>query len=62
MVGYTGASPAGAGPFPGILYCHWHAGQYTLGKEEIWLDAPDKNGKRGETLVRRGLQIMGERA
>jgi dienelactone hydrolase len=50
--------PKGAGPFPGILYSHWHAGQYALGKEELWLDAPDKNGKRGETLVRRGYVVL----
>ena len=50
--------PKGAGPFPGILYCHWHAGQYALGKEELWLDAPDKNGTRGETLVRRGYAVL----
>jgi dienelactone hydrolase len=50
--------PKGPGPFPGILYCHWHAGQYNLGKEEIWQDAPDKNGKRGETLVKRGYVVL----
>src|SRR5262245_28916094 len=26
--------PKGAGFFPGLLYCHWHAGQYNLNKEE----------------------------
>ena len=50
--------PKGPGPFPAILYHHWHAGQYSLGKEELWLDAPDKNGKRGETLVRRGYVVL----
>ena len=50
--------PKGAGPFPGLLYCHWHAGQYNLGKEEIWLDAPDGNGKRGESLVKRGYVVL----
>jgi dienelactone hydrolase len=50
--------PKGRGPFPAILYHHWHAGQYALGKEELWLDAPDKNGKRGETLVRRGYAVL----
>jgi len=50
--------PKGPGPFPGILYCHWHAGQYALGKEELWLEAPDKNGTRGETLVRRGYVVL----
>jgi len=50
--------PEGAGPFPGILYCHWHAGQYNLGKEEIWQDAPDKSGSRAEALVKRGYVVL----
>lgn len=50
--------PRGAGPFPAILYCHWHAGQYALGKEEIWQEAPDKNGQRGEALVKRGYVVL----
>ncbi len=50
--------PKGPGPFPGILYCHWHAGQYALGKEELWQDAPDGKGKRGETLVKRGYVVL----
>jgi hypothetical protein len=51
-------TPNGPGPFPGILYCHWHAGQYALGKDEIWQDAPDKHGKRGDTLVKRGYVVL----
>src|SRR5436190_10599764 len=50
--------PDGKGPFPAILYHHWHAGQYALGKEELWLDAPDQKGKRGEALVRRGYVVL----
>jgi len=50
--------PKGPGPFPGILYCHWHAGQYNLGKEELWQDAPDGNGKRGEALVKQGYVVL----
>lgn len=50
--------PRGTGPFPAILYCHWHAGQYALGKEEIWLETPDKSGNRGEALVRRGFAVL----
>jgi hypothetical protein len=50
--------PKGKGPFPGILYHHWHAGQYNLGKEELWQDAPDKSGKRGEVLVKRGFAVL----
>jgi dienelactone hydrolase len=50
--------PKGSGPFPAILYNHWHAGQYTLGKEELWLEAPDQKGTRGETLVKRGYVVL----
>jgi dipeptidyl aminopeptidase/acylaminoacyl peptidase len=50
--------PAGKGPFPGILYLHWHAGQYGLGKEELWQDVPGGGGKRGEDLVRRGYVVL----
>ena len=50
--------PDGSGPFPAILYHHWHAGQYALGKDELWLEAPDKKGMRGETLVRRGYVVL----
>jgi hypothetical protein len=50
--------PKGKGPFPAILYHHWHAGQYNLGKEELWQDAPDKSGKRGEVLVKRGFVVL----
>lgn len=37
--------PAGAGPFPAILYCHAHGGQYDLGRRELtegarWLASP----------------------
>ena len=27
--------PDGPGPHPAILYCHWHGGQYEIGKEEM---------------------------
>ena len=50
--------PQGAGPFPGILYSHWHGAQYDLGKDEMWLDAPDGNGKRGEALAKRGFVVL----
>jgi len=52
--------PDGAGPFPAILYLHWHAGQYALGKEELFQhDAPGEPGrKRGEALVRKGYVVL----
>ena len=50
--------PKGPGPFPAILYLHWHAGQYNLGKEELWQDVPGGGGKRGEDLVKRGYVVL----
>jgi dienelactone hydrolase len=50
--------PPGPGPFPAILYHHWHAGQYGLGKEELWQDVPGAKAKRGEDLVRRGYVVL----
>jgi dienelactone hydrolase len=47
-----------AGKAPGILFCHWHGGEYDIGKEEMFQarhtpDAP------GPALVRRGFVILG---
>jgi dienelactone hydrolase len=51
--------PNGNGPFPAILYLHWHAGQYNLGKEEIFQhEAPGTKEKRGEALVRKGYVVL----
>jgi len=50
--------PKGTGPFPAVLYLHWHAGQYALGKEELWQETPAKDGKRGEDLARRGFAVF----
>lgn len=52
--------PAGKGPFPALLYSHWHAGQYALGKEELFQhEVPGAPGvKRGEALVRKGYVVL----
>lgn len=52
--------PAGKGPFPAILYHHWHAGQYALGKEELFQhEVPGAPGvKRGEALVKKGYVVL----
>jgi dienelactone hydrolase len=46
-----------AGKVPGILYCHWHGGQYDIGKEELFrtnaLPVP-----AGPALVRRGYAVL----
>jgi len=50
--------PPGEGPFPAILYLHWHAGQYALGKDELFLETPARDARRGEDLVRRGFAVL----
>jgi dienelactone hydrolase len=42
---------------PAILYCHWHAGQYDLGKEEVLANAhmPEVPGP---ALARLGFAVM----
>lgn len=45
------------GKVPAILYCHWHGGDYDIGKEELFRD--DKNfRKTGPTLVKRGFAVI----
>lgn len=46
------------GKAPGILFCHWHGGEYEIGKEELFQtrhmpEAP------GPTLARRGFVVLG---
>ena len=45
------------GKAPAVLYCHWHGGQYDIGKEELFrtnaLPVPP-----GPELVRRGYVVM----
>jgi dienelactone hydrolase len=47
-----------SGKAPGILFCHWHGGEYEIGKEELFQsrhtpDAP------GPALARRGFVVLG---
>ncbi len=49
--------PPSEGPFPAILYCHWHGEQYEVGKEELF----QRNAvpvAPGPELVRRGYAVM----
>ena len=32
---FTFLAPDGAGPFPAVLYCHAHGGNYDLGRREL---------------------------
>jgi dienelactone hydrolase len=43
---------------PGILYCHWHGGDYDLGKEAIF-QARHTPEEPGPTLARQGFVVLG---
>jgi len=50
--------PAGPGPHPAILYCHWHGGQYEIGKEELF-GTNATPVPPGPTLARLGYVVFG---
>jgi dienelactone hydrolase len=50
------ASPARR--VPGILYCHWHAGQWDVGKEEL-LRTNATPAVPGPTLAKLGFAVLG---
>jgi dienelactone hydrolase len=43
---------------PAILYCHWHGGQYEIGKEELFLAAHTPEAP-GPALAARGYVVLG---
>jgi dienelactone hydrolase len=55
--GYLLLPKSNPGPVPGILYCHWHGGQYEIGKEELFrtnaLPVPG-----GPALVKLGFAVL----
>ena len=56
--GYLLLPAKAAAKSPAILYCHWHGGQYDIGKEELFKtnavpEAP------GPALARRGYVVLG---
>jgi dienelactone hydrolase len=56
-----------SGKAPAILYCHWHGGQYDVGKEELFhaKHTPDEPGpilaKRGYVVIAIDCYCFGER-
>ncbi len=51
--------PKGAkGRLPAILYCHWHAGEYDLGKAELF-EAKHTPEAPGPAFARRGYVVIG---
>ena len=47
-----------AGKRPGVLYCHWHGGEYEIGKEELF-QTRHMPEPPGPALVRRGFVVAG---
>ena len=43
---------------PGILFCHWHGGEYEIGKEELF-QARHTPEAPGPALARRGFVVLG---
>ena len=46
-----------SGPGPAILYCHWHGGQYDVGKEELFRTNATPV-PAGPALVRQGYVVL----
>jgi len=47
-----------SGRLPGVLYCHWHGGEYAVGKEELF-QAKHTPEQPGPALARRGFVVLG---
>ena len=47
-----------SGKAPAILYCHWHGGDYEIGKEELF-QARHTPEPPGPALARRGFVVLG---
>jgi dienelactone hydrolase len=43
---------------PGILFCHWHGGEYDIGKEELFQSRHTPEAP-GAALARRGFVVVG---
>ena len=46
------------GPLPAVLYCHWHGGQYDIGKDEM-LQTNAVPAAAGPALARLGYVVLG---
>jgi dienelactone hydrolase len=56
--GYLLLPKAASARKPAILYCHWHGGEYDLGKEELF-QAKHTPEAPGPALVKRGYVVLG---
>lgn len=56
--GYLLLPKKASGKAPAILYCHWHGGEYEIGKEELF-QAKHTPEPPGPALARRGYVVLG---
>jgi dienelactone hydrolase len=56
--GYLLLSAKPEGKLPAVLYCHWHGGEYAIGKEELF-QAKHTPEEPGPALARRGFAVLG---
>ncbi len=55
--GYLLLPTSTSGKAPGILYCHWHAGEYDLGKEELFQSRHTPEAP-GPAFATRGYAVL----
>ena len=55
--GYLLLPTNASGRVPGILYCHWHAGEYDLGKEELF-ESKHTPEAPGPAFAKRGYAVL----
>ena len=58
MPGYVLRPRTLPGKAPAILYCHWHGGEYDIGKEELF-QAKHTPEAPGPALAKRGFVVLG---
>ena len=56
--GYVLLPKGVSGKAPGILFCHWHGGEYEIGKEELF-QARHTPEPPGPALAKRGFVVLG---
>ena len=56
--GYVILPKVATGKLPALLYCHWHGGEYAIGKEELF-QARHTPEAPGPALAKRGYVVVG---
>jgi dienelactone hydrolase len=58
VAGYVLLPKALPGKAPAVLFCHWHGGEYDIGKEELFQNRHTPEAP-GPALARRGFVVLG---